>query len=86
VGVNEFDDPLIAGVYDIFDSDRSDVAVVMELGAFPVLDLGCGTGTLAITLASSGRDVVAVERRSGRRNARRRASEARGRPSPLDSW
>ena len=33
----------------------------MELGAFRVLDLGCGTGTLAITLASSGRDVVAVD-------------------------
>jgi SAM-dependent methyltransferase len=65
VGANEFDDPRIAGVYDIFDSDRSDLdlylAVVAELGASRVLDLGCGTGTLAIMLASSGRDVVGVD-------------------------
>jgi SAM-dependent methyltransferase len=65
VGANEFDDPRIAGVYDIFDSDRSDLdaylAIVAELGASRVVDLGCGTGTLAILLASSGRDVVGVD-------------------------
>jgi SAM-dependent methyltransferase len=62
---NEFDDPRIAGVYDTFDSDRSDLdvylAIVGELGAASVLDLGCGTGTFAIMLAASGRDVVAVD-------------------------
>lgn len=65
MGVNEFDDPLISGAYDSFDSDRSDLdvyaSIVAELGAFRVLDLGCGTGTLAIMLASSGLDVVAVD-------------------------
>jgi SAM-dependent methyltransferase len=65
VGVNEFDDPRIARVYDSFDSDRSDLdvyaAIVDELGASRVLDLGCGTGTLAIMLASSGRDVVGID-------------------------
>lgn len=65
MGANEFDDPRIAGVYDTFDSDRSDldayVGIVAELGASSVLDLGCGTGTLAIMLASAGLDVVAVE-------------------------
>jgi ubiquinone/menaquinone biosynthesis C-methylase UbiE len=65
VGVNAFDDPRIAGVYDSLDSDRSDLdaclAIVAELGASRVLDLGCGTGTLAIMLASSGLDVVAVD-------------------------
>jgi SAM-dependent methyltransferase len=63
--LNEFDDPRIAGVYDTFDADRSDLdvyaAIVEELGAARVLDLGCGTGTLAIMLASSGREVVAVD-------------------------
>jgi SAM-dependent methyltransferase len=65
VGANEFDDPRIAGVYDSFDSDRSDLdlylAIVEELGASRVLDLGCGTGTLALVLGSSGRDVVAID-------------------------
>lgn len=65
MSTNEFDDPRIAAVYDRFDSDRSDldlyVAIVSELGASSVLDLGCGTGTLAIMLASAGLDVVAVD-------------------------
>jgi SAM-dependent methyltransferase len=65
VGANEFDDPRIAGVYDSFDSDRSDLdvyrGIVGELGASSVLDLGCGTGTLAIMLASAGLDVVGVD-------------------------
>jgi SAM-dependent methyltransferase len=65
VGVNPFDDPRIAGVYDSFDFDRTDLdaylAIVSELGASRVLDLGCGTGTLAIMLASSGLDVVALD-------------------------
>jgi SAM-dependent methyltransferase len=65
VTVNEFDDPRIAAVYDIFDADRSDLdvyaAMVMEFGATSVLDLGCGTGTLAIMLAARGLDVIGVD-------------------------
>jgi SAM-dependent methyltransferase len=65
MGANPFDDPTIAGVYDTFDSDRSDLdaylAIVRELGASSALDLGCGTGTLAIMLASAGLDVLALD-------------------------
>jgi SAM-dependent methyltransferase len=75
VGVNPFDDPRIAGVYDSFDSDRSDldayVAIVSELGALRVLDLGCGTGALAILLAASGLDVVALDPASAMLDAAR---------------
>ena len=49
---NIFEDPRLARVYDPLDPDRSDldvyVAIVAELGARAVLDVGCGTGTLRL--------------------------------------
>lgn len=64
-GANEFDDPRIAAVYDVFDGDRSDLdayaAIAVELGAASVVDLGCGTGTLAIMLAARGLDATGVD-------------------------
>lgn len=52
-------------MYDAHHPDRSDLSVhvdlVRELGARTVLDVGCGTGTLAIALAERGCDVVAVD-------------------------
>jgi SAM-dependent methyltransferase len=55
----------VALVYDAFEGDRDDLAVylniVAELDAGHVLDVGCGTGSLAVLLAESGRTVVGVD-------------------------
>ena len=60
-----FADPRLAVLYDIVDADRSDLdayeRIVAELDARSVLDVGCGTGTLACRLALSGIDVVGVD-------------------------
>ena len=60
-----FAHPRLAWVYDAFDGPRDDlaayVAIAGELGADRVLDVGCGTGCLAIELARTGRTVVGVD-------------------------
>jgi SAM-dependent methyltransferase len=60
-----FAHPLLAQVYDAFDGDRDDLAAYLaiadELAASLVLDVGCGTGSLAILLAYSGHTVVGVD-------------------------
>lgn len=60
-----FSHPRLAAVYDAFDSDRADldyyVDIAGELGARTVIDVGCGTGCLAVRLARSGLSVVAVD-------------------------
>lgn len=60
-----FAHPRLAPVYDAFDGDRDDLTAYLniadELGAVRVLDIGCGTGCLAVLLAASGRTVVGVD-------------------------
>lgn len=75
-----FADPRQARLYDHFDdSDRRDLdpylAIVDELGAQRVLDVGCGTGCLAVRLAERGVSVVGVD------PARASLDVARAKPS-----
>ncbi len=60
-----FAHPRLAPLYDVFDSDRGDLdvydALVDELGARSVLDVGCGTGTFACRLAAKGLEVTGVD-------------------------
>lgn len=60
-----FADPRLAAVYDALDPDRSDleayVGMVTEFGAASVVDVGCGTGCLAVLLAARGVEVMGVD-------------------------
>ena len=64
---NPFHDPRLAAIFDVVgaDPDRADLdpylAIVDELGARTVIDLGSGTGVFACRLASAGKRVVGVE-------------------------
>jgi SAM-dependent methyltransferase len=60
-----FAHPRLTPVYDAFDGPRDDLpayaGMADELGAHRVLDAGCGTGSLALLLAGTGRDVIGAD-------------------------
>jgi SAM-dependent methyltransferase len=60
-----FEVPRLAALYDPLDPDRSDLLAYLgmagEFGARSVLDIGCGTGTLACVLAVLGLGVTGLD-------------------------
>lgn len=60
-----FADPKQAILYDFFDGDRSDLdlylSIAEEVDADSIVDIGCGTGSLAVRLAEGGKTVVGVD-------------------------
>lgn len=73
-----FEEKRLADVYDPLDGDRTDldayVALADDVGVRSILDIGCGTGTLACLLARRGTDVTALD------PARASLDVARGKP------
>ena len=72
-------------LYDDLDPDRWDreayLAIVDEVGARTVVDIGCGTGTLALMLARRGISAVGVD------PATASLDVARGKPGAADvTW
>ena len=60
-----FSEPRLARLYDAVEGARPDldayVAVVEEFNARSILDIGCGTGSLACRLARAGKEVAALD-------------------------
>ena len=81
-----FAEPKLAEIYDLLDSsDRPDLApylaIADEFSAHSIIDLGCGTGTLACRFASRGFEVVGIDPAVASLNVAKRKASA-----PLVRW
>jgi SAM-dependent methyltransferase len=60
-----FEHPRLAAVYDVLEASRTDLNAYLgfaeRFDAKRVLDIGCGTGVLALLLADRGIEVVGVD-------------------------
>src|SRR6266480_2179865 len=60
-----FTDPRLAALYDLINQHVEDTAFYIELARevapADVIDLGCGTGRLALALSAHGHSVTAVD-------------------------
>jgi SAM-dependent methyltransferase len=76
-----FEHRRLAQIYDALEGDRPDLdlyeRLVGEFGARTVLDVGCGTGTLADRLAGRGVEVIAVDPAAASLDVARSKSHAR---------
>jgi ubiquinone/menaquinone biosynthesis C-methylase UbiE len=76
-----FAEPRLAEIYDRLDSpDRPDLvpylAIADEFHTHTVIDLGCGTGTLACRLAASGQEVIGIDPAAASLDVARRKAHA----------
>jgi ubiquinone/menaquinone biosynthesis C-methylase UbiE len=64
-----FEHPRLVGIYDALEPDREDllayVTMASEFHSHRVVDIGCGTGVLALLLAERGVAVTGVDPAAG---------------------
>ncbi|MGE3624691.1 MAG: class I SAM-dependent methyltransferase [Bdellovibrionales bacterium] len=76
-----FENTRLVEIYDTFDGQRNDLdhylAMVKELNAKSVLDVGCGTGSFACLLGAQGYEVTGIDPAEASLNAARKKPYAK---------